>query len=100
MQKIAVFQQKNSAKNKIAKISEFSNKKFFIQTFNIDQELPDIVDNTSLYLPDTIDADLVLSFLNHEDLCQDLSLLCEKLNIPIIASGKKIIAKNAICPPT
>ena len=41
-----------------------------------------------------------LDFLKHRDLSDDLSTLCKKLNIPLIASGKKITTGEAVCPPT
>ena len=100
MQTIAVFQQNGSGRSKIEGINRFGSRKFRIDLFNIDETLPPILDDTSPYLPDTIEADVVLDFLQHRDLSDDLSLLCERLSIPLIASGKKISCGNAICPPT
>lgn len=100
MQKIVVFQQNGSGKSKIEGINKFGDKQFKIETYDIDGPLPELIDDTSEYLPDTIDADLVLDYLKHRDLSDDLSLLCERFNIPVIASGKKITAGQAICPPT
>jgi hypothetical protein len=100
MQTIIVFQQNGSGKSKIDGINRFGNKKFIVKTLDIDGDLPVFIDDSSPYLPETIEADLVLDYLKHQDLSEDLSLLCEKLNIPLIASGKKIIPGRAICPPT
>ena len=100
MQKIIVFQQNGSGKSKIDGINTFGEKHFRLETFDIDEPLPMVIDDTSPYLPDTIDADIVLDFLKHPDLSDDLSLLCQKLNIPVIASGKKVTTGEAICPPT
>ncbi len=100
MQKIAVFQQNGSGKTKIEGINTFGEKQFKIETIDIDGPLPELIDDTSPYLPKTIEADLVLDYLKHRDLSEDLSLLCEKLKIPVIASGKKITTGKAICPPT
>jgi hypothetical protein len=100
MQKIMVFQQNGSGKSKIEGINKFGEKQFLIKTFDIDEPLPPVLDDTSDYLPKTIDADIVLDFLKHQDLSDDLSSLCEKLNIPVIASGKKITTGQAICSPT
>jgi thymidylate synthase len=100
MQKITVFQQNGSGKSKIEGINQFGGKQFFITTFDIDDALPLVLDDTSEYLPENIDADIVLDFLKHRDLSDDLSLLCEKLDIPVIASGKKITTGQAICTPT
>ncbi len=100
MQKIIVFQQNGSGKSKIEGINSFGDKKFIIETFDIDDALPPVIDDSSEYLPDAIDADLVLDFLKHRDLSDDLSRICQKLNIPVIASGRKITTGEAICPPT
>lgn len=100
MQTITIFQQNGSGRSKIAGINKFGDKQFNLNIVNIDEQLPPLIDDTSAYLPQTIDADLVLDFLKHQDLSDDLSVLCEKLNIPIIASGKKITTGKAICPPT
>jgi thymidylate synthase len=100
MQKIVVFQQKGSGISKIEGIREFGQGCFDIETINIDDTLPPVLDDTSEYLPENIEADLVLDFLKHRDLSEDLSLLCERLNIPDIASGKKLTKGRAVCPPT
>lgn len=100
MQKILVFQQNGSGKSKIEGINKFGDSRFNVETVDIDEPLPPVIDDTSEYLPGTIDADVVLDFLKHRDLSDDLSVLCAKLNIPVIASGKKITSGEAICPPT
>jgi hypothetical protein len=100
MQKIMVFQQNGSGTNKIDGINRFGAKKFVLEIFDIDESLPPVLDDTSAYLPEKIEADLVLDYLIHRDLSDDLSKLCSKLGIPVVASGKKILAGNAICPPT
>jgi hypothetical protein len=100
MQKIVVFQQNGSGRSKVEGINKFGQSRFIVETVDIDQPLPPVIDDSSGYLPDTIDADVVLDFLKHRDLSDDLSLLCARLNIPVIASGKKITTGEAICPPT
>jgi thymidylate synthase len=100
MQKILVFQQNGSGKSKIEGINQFGDRQFSVTTYDIDAPLPPVIDDTSDYLPETIDADIVLDFLAHRDLSEDLSLLCQKLKIPVIASGKKITTGDAVCPPT
>ena len=42
----------------------------------------------------------MLDFLRHGDLSSDLASLCARLEIPIIASGKKHKAQGLITPPT
>lgn len=100
MQKIIIFQQNGSGKSKVEGINSFGDKQFEIETYDIDGPLPELIDDTSDYLPETIQADLVLDYLKHRDLSDDLSSLCQKLDIPVIASGKKITTGKAICPPT
>jgi len=98
MQKIIVFQQNGSGKSKIEGINRFGDKRFDMKIIDIDVELPPLIDDSSAYLPSFIEADLVLDYLTHQDLSDDLSLLCEKLKIPVIASGKKVTQGRAICP--
>jgi thymidylate synthase len=100
MQTIAVFQQNGSGNTKIQGINKFGDRQFHIQIFDIAPDLPEVLDDTSAWLPKVIHADLVLDYLKHHDLSEDLSRLCEKLGIPLVASGKKICTGNAICPPT
>ncbi len=100
MQKIIIFQQNGSARAKIEGIKEFGQGRFSIETVDIDDSLPPVLDDSSPYLPKTLDADLVMDFLKHRDLSEDLSILCDKLNIPVIASGKKLTRGRAVCPPT
>ena len=49
-------------------------------------------------LPTHIDADLVLDYLQHPDLSEDLAVLCARQSIPMIAPGRKI--RYAVTPPT
>jgi thymidylate synthase len=100
MQTIAVFQQNGSGTTKIQGINRFGDRRFNIQIFDIEADLPTVLDDTSAYLPKTIKADLVLDYLRHHDLSEDLSRLCEKLKIPMVSSGKKIRCGSAMCPPT
>jgi hypothetical protein len=99
-QKILVFQQNGSAESKIAGIRKYGGKSLELTTISIDQPLPPVIDDTGDYLPDRLDADLVLDFLKHPDLSHDLANLCRKQGIPMIASGKKIDAGQIHTPPT
>jgi hypothetical protein len=65
---------------------------------DVDQTLPPLVDDSRPFLPAAIRADLVLDFLAHPDLSHDLATLCQKLKIPLVASGKK--RPWAMTPPT
>lgn len=99
MQTIAVFQQNGSAEAKINGIRKFGGNRFDIRIFNIEPNLPPVLDDTSAFLPDHIDADLVLDYLKHYDLSEDLSRLCEKQGIPMVSSGKKLQCGHGFCPP-
>ena len=100
MQKITVFQQNGSGKSKIAGIKRFGKELFNLEIINIDEQLPCVIDDSGCYLPGHIDADLVLDYLKHPDLSYDLAILCRKLEIPIVASGKKNTGAGAMNPST
>ncbi len=100
MQKIVVVQQNGAGERKANGIKRFGKDRFDVKVIDVQTDLPAIIDNGFKYLPDRIDADLVLDFLKHPDLSEDLTALCGKQKIPVISSGKKITRANAICPPT
>lgn len=99
-QRIAVFQQNGSGESKIRGIREHGAGQFVLEVFDIDQPLPPVIDDGSEYLPESIEADLVLDYLQHPDLSQDLAERCRSLGIPMIASGRKIRVKGTTTPPT
>ena len=99
-QKIVVFQQNSSGKGKIEGIGRFGNNLFDIEVYDIDQALPPVIDDTAPFLPEDIQADLVLDFLRHPDLSHDLSKICAEKGIPVVASGKKSRGKGVFTPPT
>lgn len=99
-QRLVIFQQKESGKLKIDGLRKYGAEYFDMTIVNIDDELPLVLDDTSDYLPETLDCDLVLDFFKHNDLSTDLADLCKKMNIPVIGSGKKLPGKGAITPPT
>ena len=99
-QKILVFQQNGSGETKISGIREYGADGFELEIFTIDEPLPDILDDTSAYLPQNIRADIVLDFLTHPDLSHDLAAICNGQGIPVVASGKKLRAPGVFAPPT
>lgn len=99
-QKIMVFQQNGSGEKKIQGLLHYGEDLFELEIVNIDEMLPLVLDDTSTYLPKDIVCDLVLDYLQHNDLSTDLAALCFKKEIPVVASGKKIVGKKAITPPT
>ncbi len=99
-QKILVFQQNKSGESKIKGILKEGKGKFQIEVVNIDQPLPPLIDDATPYLPQDIEADIVLDYLKHPDLSYDLATLCKKKGIPLIVSGKKIRLEGVYSPPT
>jgi hypothetical protein len=97
--KVLVFQQGGRGESKVKGIGRYGQNQFDITLVTIDQPLPLVVDDASEFLPDTLDADLVLDFLKHPDLSHDLALLCRRLGIPIVASGKKTTVPGTHTPP-
>ncbi len=100
MQRISVFQQNGSGERKIEAVRKFGSDVIALDVISIDVDLPDILDDTSQYLPSDLEADLVLDFLTHKDLSLDLATLCAAKDIPVIASGKKLSNKWVLTPPT
>jgi len=99
-QRIVVFQQNGSGERKIAGVRQHAGESITLEVISINQELPPVLDDTSDLLPDDIQADLVLDFLTHSDLSQDLARLCSLKEIPLISSGKKVDDKWVLNPPT
>ena len=99
-QKILVFQQNGSGESKIAGIRKYSENHIVLEVITIDDPLPPLIEDSSEYLPHEIRADLVLDFLKHPDLSHDLAALCRDLDIPLIASGRKLEIQGVHTPPT
>jgi hypothetical protein len=99
-QKIIVFQQNGSGNKKIEGLRRYGADRFELVIYNIDEALPPVIDDTSEYLPDDVEGDLVLDYLRHNDLSDDLAALCAKKGIPLISSGKKMVGKGVLTPPT
>lgn len=86
---IAVFEEHGSGEKKIQAIREHGAGLDISRRYNIEESLPEIIDDPERFIPDDINADLVLDFLQHPDLSFHLAKVCKKRNIPVIASGKK-----------
>ena len=99
-QRVRVFQQRESGKNKIQGILRHGRGRFELDIVSIDEALPPVLDETDGLLPDTLDADLVLDYLIHPDLSHDLAQRCAASRIPVIATGKKLRMKGVFSPPT
>lgn len=99
-QHIWVFQQNGSAEAKIKAIRAEANDLIELKIFNIDDALPSVVDNSQTYLPENIEADMVLNFFTHPDLAYDLAHLCQKKGVPCVASGQRFRIEGIATPPT
>jgi len=98
--KILVFQQSNQGETKIAGIRKYGGDQFKMEIVSIENDLPQVIDDARQYLPENIEADLVLDFLQHPDLSYDLAEICSANEIPLVASGKKHHPSHVITPPT
>lgn len=99
-QTILVLQQQGSAESKVKGIKKYGGDHFILKILSIDEPLPSVVDDGTEYLPNEIRESMVLDFLKHPDLSQDLAVLCLKEKVPLVASGKKLRTEGAITPPT
>ncbi|MCU0574376.1 MAG: DUF166 domain-containing protein [Syntrophobacteraceae bacterium] len=100
MQDVLVFQQHGSGEKKVQGIRKHGLDAIRLEIVSIDAFLPVIVDDPEKYLPSTIGADLVLDYLRHPDLSQELCARCSALGIPVVASGKKWRMDGVFTPPT
>ncbi len=100
MQHIVIFQQNGSGESKIKGIRQHGEGLFSLETCSIDDGLPPVLDNTAGYLPDDINADLVLDYLKHPDLSHDLAKNCVEKEIPLVSPGKKIRLPGVFAPIT
>lgn len=99
-QKIMVFQQNGSGESKIKGVRQYGGSHYIIDVFSIDAPLPPVIDGRHGYLPSDIRADLILDFLKHPDLSNDLIAMCSQKKIAVVASGKKFQDKWPHTPPT
>ncbi len=99
-QRVLVFQQNGSGERKIVGLRQYGGACIELTIYSIDEQLPGVIDDTSPWLPEKIDADLVLDYLQHGDLASDLAALCARQGVPLIASGKKSVGSGVHTPPT
>ena len=89
MFKIVVFEEHGSGEKKIQGITRHGAGVDITKIYDIEETLPEIVDDPETFIPEDFYADLVLDFLKHPDLSEYLAKVCKKKRIPVIASGKK-----------
>lgn len=88
--RIAVFEYRNSGRKKIEGIMKYGHDIEICAIFNIEDPLPEFIDDPGEYIRDNFDADLVLCFIKHPDLADYLASVCLAKQIPMIASGTKV----------
>ena len=86
---IVVFEQRGSGHKKVQGMKEYGGEEFSVHVVDIADDLPEFIDNPEDYLPQSIEADLVLDYMPHPDLSHELARICREQGIPLIASGKK-----------
>jgi thymidylate synthase len=99
-QKIIVFEQNGKAKTKVEGIIDYGGGLFEIEVIPMTTDLPSVIDDAKKYFPSQFEADLVLDYLVHPDLSNDLGIICVARSIPVVASGKKNQTKGVFTPPT
>ena len=99
-QRILVVEQNGSGEHKVKGLLALGGDAFVVERWSVDELLPPVIDDASAYLPERIEADLVLDFLKHPDLSHDLAAICRRQGIPMVASGKKLRVEGVATPPT
>jgi hypothetical protein len=100
VQQVVVFQQNGSALSKVEGIRRFGGALIALKMISIDAMLPAILDDATDYFPPDLIADLILDYLKHPDLSDELARLCSSFGLPLIASGKKSRYPGVFTPPT
>jgi hypothetical protein len=72
-QQIVVFEQRGSGQKKVQGIQDYGGDAFAVRTVDISEDLPELLDEPELYLPKSIEADLVLDYMTHPDLSDELA---------------------------
>ena len=95
---IVVFEYRGSGQKKIEGVRRYGKNISITASYNITEPLPGFIDEPEQFVNTDFEADLVLCFIKHPDLCQYLASVCRQKKIPMIASGTK--TENAITPFT
>lgn len=99
-QRIVVFQQRGSGADKIREVRARGRDLVIAEVVDIDDDLPEVIDDASPWLPERPEADLVLDYLRHPDLRLELAGRCRAAGIPVIASGAPGREQGVVSPPT
>jgi len=96
--RIVVVQRHGSGEEKIRGIAEFGHDIEIVQVVDIDAPLPHFIDDPEEFVPELMDADIILCFVKHPDIVYHLGAIAQKRHIPLVASGCK--SSEAITPFT
>lgn len=99
-QRIAVFEQAGNAATKLAWIRAHGRELEIVRVVDLTADLLAVIDDPEAYLPQDWQADLVLSYLRHPDLADELARVCVAKGVPLVASGKRLSGQGVFCPPT
>ena len=99
-QHVMVFQRNGSGLKKVSAIETHAAGLIDLEIVSIDDPLPVIIDDAAGYLPERIEADLVLDFVTHPDVSADLGRICSLRGIPVVASGRRHRIEGVATPPT
>jgi len=97
--RILAVQQGDSGRAKIEGIRRHGGDGFLLSTWDVPVGLPSVLDETEAYLPRELDADLVLNFVGHPDVSQDLIAMCRERGVPVVAPGQGENLGWAYTPP-
>lgn len=94
MQKILVFQRDRMGEGKVVAVREL-RPDLDLRVVDVDGPFPPIVDEPGAHFPADLGellagADLVLDHLYHPDLTGYLIDRCDRLGVPVVASGRKL----------
>lgn len=96
---ITIFQQTGIGEKKIQGLKAYGKDIVIAEVITLPIGLPDFIEDPEDFFTPDIQSDLVLSFLKHPDLSDYLVSLCNRLSIPVVASGPRII-QGAFSPIT
>ncbi len=86
---ITVFQQGGSGEKKIQGIRTYGRGMRIVEVIDFPTKLADFIDAPQEFFPARIGGSIVLSFLKHPDLADYAATYCQRLGIPMIASGPR-----------
>ena len=96
---ISIFQQSGIGEKKIQGLETYGKNIIIAEIITLPVGLADFIEDPEDFFSPEIKGDLVLSFIKHPDLSDYLVSLCNRLSIPVVASGPRTI-QGAYSPIT